>query len=388
MKFIYLIPEFPGQTHILFWREIEELRARGHDVEIVSTRRPASTCPHTFASEPCTYLWPYDAIDLLDPLRHPTILARQLRLIARLPEGGFRERLAAAALIPASWKLARLIRERGIDFAHGHSFANTGYILRLAQEISPFRYGLVLHGAIENYGHNHAFKLSRADLAAGVNALTTEEVRELAPPGEVDTLPCGVPLDVFGYVERDFTGRMRLLTVARLAEVKGIQFVIQALGRLRDDHDFEYVVIGQGEYRDALAQCAIEAGIADRVRFAGALGQDDVAAMMGASHLAVLASHGTFETTAIFVREAMATGLPAVMSDIGDARSMIRDGIEGFVTPQCDVAALSERIHRCLADRQALQQMSIAAHRKARAEYSAAIGPERLLAHVTSRTAG
>ena len=66
-------------------------------------------------------------------------LPDQLRLIARLPEGGLREHLAAAALIPASWKLARLIRERGIDFAHGHSFGNTGYILRMAHEILSFR---------------------------------------------------------------------------------------------------------------------------------------------------------------------------------------------------------------------------------------------------------
>ncbi len=387
MKFIYLIPEFPGQTHILFWREIEEIRARGHEVELVSTRRPASPCPHSFASEPCTYLWPYQMRDIFALLRHPIILARQLCQIARLPEGGIRERLATAALKPASLKLARLVREWDIDFVHGHSFANTGYILRLAQDWTPFRHGLVLHGGIENYGYNHAFKLSRADLAAGVNALTTGQVRALEPPGNVETLPCGVPLDVFRYTERDFTGRLRLITVARLTEAKGIQFVIEALGRLRDKHDFEYVVIGQGEYRDALGQCAIEAGIADRVRFAGALAQDEIAAIMADSHLAALVSYGTFEATATFIREAMATGLPAIMSNVGDAQNMISDGVEGFVIPQCDIGALEKRIDACLNDREALRRMGLAGRRKAEAEYSATIGPKRLLDHVSRSAA-
>ena len=36
----YLVPEFPGQTHIFFWREIQELRQFGVRPELVSTRRP------------------------------------------------------------------------------------------------------------------------------------------------------------------------------------------------------------------------------------------------------------------------------------------------------------------------------------------------------------
>src|SRR3954469_6435002 len=46
----YLIPEFPGQTHVFFWREIVALRARGVTVRLLSTRRPAGSSRHEFAA--------------------------------------------------------------------------------------------------------------------------------------------------------------------------------------------------------------------------------------------------------------------------------------------------------------------------------------------------
>ena len=38
----YLVPQFPGQTHIFFWREVQALEAMGHKVDLLSTRMPPS----------------------------------------------------------------------------------------------------------------------------------------------------------------------------------------------------------------------------------------------------------------------------------------------------------------------------------------------------------
>jgi colanic acid/amylovoran biosynthesis glycosyltransferase len=48
----YMVPEFPGQTHIMFWREILALREHGIDVALVSTRRPNSAIvSHSWANQ-------------------------------------------------------------------------------------------------------------------------------------------------------------------------------------------------------------------------------------------------------------------------------------------------------------------------------------------------
>ena len=52
VKIGYLVPEFPTQTHIIFWREIILLREMGVEVFLLSTRRPApGSCPHEFAAQ-------------------------------------------------------------------------------------------------------------------------------------------------------------------------------------------------------------------------------------------------------------------------------------------------------------------------------------------------
>ena len=52
MSLGYLVPEFPGQTHAFFWREIQAIEETGMPVRIYSTRRPPSgSCPHVFASD-------------------------------------------------------------------------------------------------------------------------------------------------------------------------------------------------------------------------------------------------------------------------------------------------------------------------------------------------
>ena len=47
----YLAPQFPGQTHAFFWREVCELENRGAAVDLVSTRRPqAGTVRHEWSA--------------------------------------------------------------------------------------------------------------------------------------------------------------------------------------------------------------------------------------------------------------------------------------------------------------------------------------------------
>src|SRR5690242_12983037 len=69
----YLVPEYPGQTHVMFQRELEQLAALGVEVDVVSTRRPApglSVHPWSdHARRRTTYLFPPS----------PWVLARMLR---------------------------------------------------------------------------------------------------------------------------------------------------------------------------------------------------------------------------------------------------------------------------------------------------------------------
>src|SRR5687767_11888379 len=64
----YLIPEFPGQTHIFIWRERCHLQRLGVETVLISTRRPHTRGPFDWAARAeaeASYLLPTSAVDLL-----------------------------------------------------------------------------------------------------------------------------------------------------------------------------------------------------------------------------------------------------------------------------------------------------------------------------------
>jgi glycosyltransferase involved in cell wall biosynthesis len=123
--------------------------------------------------------------------------------------------------------------------------------------------------------------------------------------------------------------------------------------------DVHLVIAGDGPLRDFLARRAVELEVADRVSFVGEL--DDVRPVLTALDVFVLPSTEveSFSNAAL---EAMAIGRPVILSDVGGAREMIDDGVEGYVVSPTELAArLPALITALHADRRRRQSMGAAA---------------------------
>src|SRR3712207_7767570 len=81
-------------------------------------------------------------------------------------------------------------------------------------------------------------------------------------------------------------------------------------------------IAGEGEYQPVLEQMARELGVAERVRFLGKLGQDDLAALYRSCAMLVATSFVN-ETFGMALCEAMACGTPVVASDFGGFREVV-----------------------------------------------------------------
>ncbi|MGE3285935.1 MAG: glycosyltransferase [Pseudonocardia sp.] len=134
--------------------------------------------------------------------------------------------------------------------------------------------------------------------------------------------------------------------VARLTHVKGHEFLLEAMAKLAPAHPrMRLICIGDGEREAELRALASASGIADRVHFAGL--RRDVARLLPGFDVACLTSR--YECAPIAVIEAMAAGVPVVVSDVGTVRDMVTDGVEGLIFPAGDVSALAAHLDR-LAD--------------------------------------
>jgi glycosyltransferase involved in cell wall biosynthesis len=114
-------------------------------------------------------------------------------------------------------------------------------------------------------------------------------------------------------------------------EYKGVQHVIRALSEPRLA-TFDLVVAGRGPYRDQLEAIAREAGVADRVTFAGYVEDDRLPGLYaGAS---VYLSLSAVEAYGMTVAESLAAGTPCVVLDTGALSDWInRDGCRGVSDP-------------------------------------------------------
>ena len=149
------------------------------------------------------------------------------------------------------------------------------------------------------------------------------------------------------------------ICVARLDPQKGIDVLIQALARMEATTDARFWLVGDGPLAATLEQSArrLPAG---RVQFLGC--RDDVPALLAASDLFVLASRA--ETLSLALIEAMAAGLPCVVTDVGDAGRLIVDGVSGILIPPDDAKALEAALTAALANRTRWEAMGLEARKR------------------------
>ena len=132
--------------------------------------------------------------------------------------------------------------------------------------------------------------------------------------------------------------------------------------------DAHLVIAGEGPLLESLKRQAAALEVSDRVHFIGAV--DDVRPVLAALDVFVLPSTAveSFSNAAL---EAMSMGRPVILSDIGGAREMISDGVEGYVVSPTELAARLPAIIAALyADRRKRQQMGQAARDRAVSSFS------------------
>jgi alpha-maltose-1-phosphate synthase len=174
-------------------------------------------------------------------------------------------------------------------------------------------------------------------------------------PEKVHIIPYGVRLDHFTRTEDPPRDSFEVLFAGQVSIRKGIPYLLQAFARLKHPKK-RLTIVGdvQDHMRGLLATLPNE-----DVVFTGALPQSQLAKKMSASHLLVLPS--IEEGLALVQGQAMACGCPVLATTATGAEDLFTDGEQGFIVPDRDVDALTQRMQQ-IADDPALQhQLSEAA---------------------------
>jgi glycosyltransferase involved in cell wall biosynthesis len=162
-------------------------------------------------------------------------------------------------------------------------------------------------------------------------------------------------------------GQRAVLYLGRLEEGKGLLYLLEAFASLQRD-DVVLVLVGTGSKQLHLEQLAQEMGIANRVRFTGYILSEETVLYYALAWVHVLPSVTTplfKEPWGLVVNEAFNQGVPVIATDVVGAAAggLVQDGVNGFVVPERDSAALAQALRRILDNLDLREQLGQNARR-------------------------
>ncbi|MCX2750279.1 glycosyltransferase family 4 protein [Arthrobacter sp. MI7-26] len=373
LRFGYLVPEFPGQTHGFFWRELGVLKQLHISPDVVSTRSPtARSATQEWADEAhgiTTYLAPFSLADFVatagELLRmSPRAVAGILR-VARTafqeeaqferPRGQLRAFMGQVGWVVIGVRLAALARDRDWRHVHVHSCGNSAYVAMYANLVAGLPYSLTLHGPLTDYGRNQQLKWAHAAFAIVITEGLRREVEvSLGPclPGAVEVTPMGVDVREFSrdepYEPWSGEGPFRIFSCGRLNPSKGHDVLLGAMHRMvRSGADVQLTIAGEDEaggagYRQELERLKNSLGLNDRVRLLGAVPAAAVRLELKRAHVFTLASHA--EPLGVAIMEAMSMGVPVVVTGAGGVAELVEDRVSGLLVEPGSPKRLADSI--------------------------------------------
>ncbi|MFN2382960.1 MAG: glycosyltransferase family 4 protein [Gemmatimonadota bacterium] len=241
-----------------------------------------------------------------------------------------------SAYLPASYALD-LQRAFGVPVVvtcHGHDI----------QRDAPTGYGVRLRPRADRIVRRN---LRAADRVVAISAAVYEELIPLVAPERIACVPNGVRVDAAGEPSAGVLRRHGvpegtvILAVGRNHAKKQFDVGLRAFRLLAHEQpDARFVHVGRGG--TALAGLAAELGVADRFHALGELDRDEVAAAYREAAIFLLPS--AVESFGLVTVEAMAAGLPCVVTDAPGSRDLVAHGTTGLLAPIGDVAALGEAL--------------------------------------------
>lgn len=391
----YLTGSYPKASHTFIQREVAALRAQGAEVLTFTVRRtPASElsgpaqraeagetfsilesarAPHRLVMTQVTGLW-----------QAPSRFASALRLALSVRPPGLRALLWQLFYLAEANILAVELRRRGVVHLHNHFGDSSCTVAMLASALTGIPYSYTEHGPTVFFAP-HFWRLdakaARASFVACISHFCRSQVMLFTGQAHWDRLKlvrCGIEPDRYDTAPRAEHPGNTILFIGRLAAVKGVVLLLDAVSALQRRHpDLSQMLVGDGPEGDVLREQASARGLSQTVRFAGQLDENAVADALAGADMLVLPSFA--EGVPVVLMEAMASRLPVVATRVGGVAELVEDGVSGILVPPGDVEALIAAMDRLLGDPALRRRMGEAGREAVKARHDVQSEARRLL---------
>jgi L-malate glycosyltransferase len=146
--------------------------------------------------------------------------------------------------------------------------------------------------------------------------------------------------------------------------IYGVDMLARAFVKVANQHPYvDLILLGGGSQGPKIRQILMSGGVLERVHFGGHVGQKDLPRWYHMADLYISPSH--VDGSSVTLMEALACGLPCLVSDIPGNREWIEDGVNGWLFRDGDVNDLADKILYAIKNRGTFETIGKAARRTA-----------------------
>lgn len=263
---------------------------------------------------------------------------------------------------------ARIVKKEKVDIIHAHWVVPQGFIAYIIRKLYRIPYIVTAHagdifplksGPVKWFARKAIENASRCTANSG---FTAQALIRISRRKGIDVIPMGVDLGDFSpkkksaELRKKMGGSPLILFVGRLAEKKGVTYLLQAMPDvIRRFPMARLAIIGYGPLKKALESQAKSLGLGTGVVFLGEKPNKELPAYYASADLVVAPSiitrSGDTEGLGVVLLEALASGTPVIGSDVGGIPDIIEDGKTGLLVAQKQPGQLANAMIKMLSDK-------------------------------------
>jgi colanic acid/amylovoran biosynthesis glycosyltransferase len=389
VKIAFIVSKFPSLSETFILNQLVGLLDRGYEVDIYADSPSRDPINHTdierynllgrtfYYGEAVRQLMPANKVWRLIKAVGLAISGFPQKLIPLIKSlNVFRFGMRAASL--SLYYQSVVLLDKALDnydVVHCH-FGPNGDFGALLKDIGVVRgkvvttfYGYDVSKQVKNGGNNvypHLFK--GGDLFLPISNRMKKQLVELGCDEQrIAVHRLGVDTSRFSFYARQLRedGQIHLLTISRLVEKKGVEHSIRAVAQvLRDYPQIEYKIAGDGPLKSKLQSLIDTLKLNGRVKLLGWRRQDEIIQLVKEANVlltpSVTSADGDEEGTPVALMEALAQGLPVLTTQHSGIPEIVEDGKSGYLVPERDVDALTNKLRRLIEHPEIWVEMGLA----------------------------
>lgn len=283
--------------------------------------------------------------------------------------------------------LSKKLADSGVTHLHihfGHVPTQIGMYAALHENI-PFSF--MVHA--NDLFQRPLLYQEKGERAAAVTTISVYNVKELVKQGvpkeKIHIVRCGINPEEFVFLPKEnIQEPFRVCVIARLVHKKGIDTLIEAIGRLKQNNQSVALEIaGTGPESEQLKALVSELALENEVKFVGRIENHLVSNWLAEQDLFVLPArvdrNGDMDGIPVVLMEAMSQGIPVISTNISGIPELVIDGKTGIIVSPEDEAAVAASIHKICTDEESRKMLIENARKFVTDEFSVEVNTKRLM---------